>query len=157
MPFVNESDKGTDIYVKVFVGPRSSNVFHIFERGYRMPQFSMFVPFVLNASLNQWPKSAVRFKINERTPDIAKWLNSSFNIQSVDTRLLYLVVMMQQVSSIAFQVCNSFNRYNISHQSGIDLGFRHINSNELVHISGASSGDQFSVEFRSPPPLGVVE
>jgi Bardet-Biedl syndrome 2 protein len=81
VPFVNETDKGTDVYVKVFVGARSSSVFHVFERGYRMPQFSMFVPFVLNASLNQWPKSAVRFKINERTPDIAKWLNSSFNIQ----------------------------------------------------------------------------
>ena len=81
MPFVNETDKGTDVYVKVFVGARSSSVFHVFERGYRMPQFSMFVPFVLNANLNQWPKSAVRFKINERTPDIAKWLNSSFNIQ----------------------------------------------------------------------------
>lgn len=46
-----------------------------------MPQFSMFVPFVLTGSLNQWPKSAVRFKINEHTPDLAKWLNTSFNIQ----------------------------------------------------------------------------
>jgi len=33
VPFVNESDKATDIYVKVFVGARSSSVFHIFERG----------------------------------------------------------------------------------------------------------------------------
>ena len=81
VPFINESDKGTDIYVKVFVGARSSSVFHIFERGYRMPQFSMFVPCSLSGSVTQWPKSAVRFKINEHTPDIAKWLNSSFNIQ----------------------------------------------------------------------------
>lgn len=36
-------------------------------------------------------------------------------------------------------------RYNISPQSGVDLGFCHINSNELVHISGAPSGEQFSV------------
>jgi Bardet-Biedl syndrome 2 protein len=83
VPFVNECDKGTDVYVKVFVSARSSSVFHVFERGYRMPQFSMFVPFVLTGNLNQWPKSAVRFKINEHTPDLAKWLNTSFNIQYV--------------------------------------------------------------------------
>ena len=39
-------------------------------------------------------------------------------------------------------------RYSISYQAGVDLGFRHVNSNELVHISGSSSGDQFSVRFR---------
>jgi Bardet-Biedl syndrome 2 protein len=141
VPFVNESDKGTDVYVKVFVSARSSSVFHIFERGYRMPQFSMFVPFVLNGSMNQWPKSFVRFKINERTPDLSKWLNTSFNIQCVFANAFALLCFF-------LLLLPTLRRYVISPQAGIDLGFRHINSNELVHVGGAPSGDQFSVLIR---------
>jgi hypothetical protein len=104
VPFVNEIERGTDVYVKVFVGVRSSAVFHVFERGYRMPQFSMFVPFVLTSQINQWPQPGVRFKLSHSSPDFSKWMNSSFNIQyrPVPLSALRRSALHQVYAAVAF-------------------------------------------------------
>mmetsp|Transcript_51970 Transcript_51970/g.86425 ORF Transcript_51970/g.86425 Transcript_51970/m.86425 type:complete len:704 (+) Transcript_51970:55-2166(+) len=79
VPISPPKDVTADMLVKIVVGTRASNVFHVFEVAQRLPKFAMYMP--VDPDRVQEPISSVTFHINERINRVIMWINNSFNIE----------------------------------------------------------------------------
>lgn len=80
VPLAPEKDIQSDLFLKVFVGPRNSHLFHYRELSFRMPRFSMYIPLPLTEHVTP-PEGSVTFDMGPGSSKMTDWLNSSFNIQ----------------------------------------------------------------------------
>jgi Bardet-Biedl syndrome 2 protein len=80
VPLAPEKDIQSDLFLKVFVGLRNSNLFHYRELNFRMPRFSMYIPLPATQEVTT-PEGSVTFDMGTSASKLADWLNSSFNIQ----------------------------------------------------------------------------
>ncbi|CAF1352289.1 unnamed protein product, partial [Didymodactylos carnosus] len=77
-PVIPPRDIALDLHVQVFVGLKSSILFHVFELSRPLPTFSMYA---LIPNTLEEPKGFVTFYINERIARIVVWINHHFLLQ----------------------------------------------------------------------------
>ena len=107
VPICPMKDISSDLFLKVLVGLRSSDLFNVFEQNYKMPKFSMYVPLKYSSGQMK-PNSNVSFSFPDKVSKVVDWLNNSFNINFEhktkeklqvgfsslrDDRLLYIEVL----------------------------------------------------------------
>eukprot|EP01061_Rhynchopus_euleeides_P013005 TRINITY_DN2281_c0_g2_i1.p1 TRINITY_DN2281_c0_g2~~TRINITY_DN2281_c0_g2_i1.p1 ORF type:complete len:725 (+),score=303.54 TRINITY_DN2281_c0_g2_i1:68-2242(+) len=74
--FSPEKDVGTILHIKVVVGDKLGDLFHVFEMDYRLPKFAMYVP--LKDQPKKLPEGLVTFTILERVHRVLMWAENSF-------------------------------------------------------------------------------
>mmetsp|Transcript_63574 Transcript_63574/g.170112 ORF Transcript_63574/g.170112 Transcript_63574/m.170112 type:complete len:716 (-) Transcript_63574:13-2160(-) len=79
IPICPTKDVSCDLNLKVFIGPRNSDIYHVVEQSYALPRFSMYAPLPSRAEQKP-PASRVSFVLGERAARVVEWLNTSFNI-----------------------------------------------------------------------------
>lgn len=79
VPICPAKDVSSDLFLKVLVGVRNSDLFNLFEQNYKLPKFSMHVP-LKNESEIERPDSHVSFSFPDKVGKVVDWLNNSFNI-----------------------------------------------------------------------------
>lgn len=75
-PLYPAKDLPVDLYIKIFVGYKTSTQFHVFEMTRTLPRYSMYLLNSDNTLLE--PKSYVAFQISERINRVVMWLNQNF-------------------------------------------------------------------------------
>mmetsp|Transcript_16107 Transcript_16107/g.40587 ORF Transcript_16107/g.40587 Transcript_16107/m.40587 type:complete len:715 (+) Transcript_16107:67-2211(+) len=91
VPICPPRDAQSDLYLKVLVGLRNSDLFNLFEQNFKMPKFSMYVPLKKDSDVRR-PQSNVSFQFADKAGKVVDWLNSSFNI-SFDSKAKDQVVV----------------------------------------------------------------
>ncbi|CAF3537670.1 unnamed protein product [Rotaria sordida] len=76
VPIISPRDVPVDLHIQVFVGLKSSTLFHVFELARPLPIFAMYL--LIENSSDQEPKGFVTFYINERIPRVLAWINHHF-------------------------------------------------------------------------------
>ncbi|CAF2314792.1 unnamed protein product [Rotaria sp. Silwood2] len=76
VPIIIPRDVSIDLHLQVFVGMKTSTLFHLFELSRQLPVFSMYM--LVENSLDTEPKGFVTFSINERMSRILVWINHHF-------------------------------------------------------------------------------
>ncbi|CAF0727160.1 unnamed protein product [Rotaria sp. Silwood1] len=76
VPIIIPRDVSIDLHLQIFVGMKTSTLFHVFELSRPLPVFSMYM--MIENSPNTEPKGFVTFSINERIPRILVWINHHF-------------------------------------------------------------------------------
>ncbi|XP_060041501.1 Bardet-Biedl syndrome 2 protein [Erinaceus europaeus] len=76
IPITPPKDVPVDLYLKTFVGYRSSTQFHVFELTRQLPRFCMYA--LINPDSATEPVSYVNFIIAERAQRVVTWLNQNF-------------------------------------------------------------------------------
>ncbi|CAF0786537.1 unnamed protein product [Adineta ricciae] len=76
VPIIPPRDASVDLHLQVFVGLKSSTLYHVFELARPLPIFSMYL--LVENSTDHEPKGFVNFTINERIPRILVWINHHF-------------------------------------------------------------------------------
>ncbi|CAF3460420.1 unnamed protein product [Rotaria socialis] len=115
IPIVLPRDAAVDLHLQIFVGTKTSKLFHVFDLSRSLPIFSMYT-IVENSSQNE-PKGYVTFSINERISRIVLWINHHFLLAeecAADPASLYvtflcvrtdakLVIRMQNTGHVRIQ------------------------------------------------------
>ncbi|CAF0848460.1 unnamed protein product [Rotaria sp. Silwood1] len=76
VPIIPPRDAPIDLHIQIFVGLKSSTLFHVFELARPLPIFSMYL--LIENSSDREPKGFVTFYINERIPRVLAWINHDF-------------------------------------------------------------------------------
>ncbi|CAF3181696.1 unnamed protein product [Rotaria socialis] len=76
VPIIPARDTPVDLHIQVFVGFKSSTLFHVFELTRPLPMFSMYM--MIENAPDQEPKGFVTFYLNERIPRALAWINHNF-------------------------------------------------------------------------------
>ena len=86
VPFRPQKEGAVDLLLKVLVGVRNSDVVHVFELDYKLPKFIMYAndPGRM-LHMGDPPTGSLTFKVNDRLPRIASWIDSSFGAKYADT------------------------------------------------------------------------
>jgi Bardet-Biedl syndrome 2 protein len=79
IPLSPPKDVACDLFLKVFVGLRNSQLFNVFEQNYKMPKFAMYVPLGPDSKVVK-PEGNVTFALPDKMASLVTWLNNSFNI-----------------------------------------------------------------------------
>lgn len=75
VPLAPRKDVSADMLIKVLVGSRMSPVFHVFELDYRLPKFCMYMAVKDQVPT---PTSSCTFRLEERIPRVAAWIDACF-------------------------------------------------------------------------------
>ena len=62
------------------MGQRNASLFHYRELSFRMPRFSMYIPFPADKTAVT-PESCVAFDLGDKASKLCDWINFSFNIK----------------------------------------------------------------------------
>ncbi|XP_077499227.1 BBSome complex member BBS2-like [Amblyomma americanum] len=75
LPLCPPKDLPVDLHLKVLVGRRDSEHFHVFELSRQLPRYAAYL---LSEEPRDRPSGSVRFRINERPYRVASWVNKNF-------------------------------------------------------------------------------
>ncbi|CAF0970518.1 unnamed protein product [Adineta steineri] len=76
VPIIPPRDAPVDLHLQIFVGLKSSTLYHVFELARPLPMFSMYL--LTENSPEGEPKGFISFTINERIPRVLVWINHHF-------------------------------------------------------------------------------
>eukprot|EP00741_Cyanophora_paradoxa_P010844 tig00020544_g10484.t1 len=83
VPLCPPKDVAADMLIKIFVGTRGMQTFHVFEVVQKLPKFATYMP--IDRDRIKEPISSVTFHINERINRVVMWISNSFNIEYKNT------------------------------------------------------------------------
>ncbi|CAF2163704.1 unnamed protein product [Rotaria magnacalcarata] len=141
VPIVLPRDAAVDLHLQIFVGLKTSKLFHIFDLTRPLPIFSMYT-IIENSSQNE-PKGYVTFSINERISRIVLWINHHFLLAeecAADPASLYvtflcvrtdakLVIRMQNTGHVRIQTDDIELAGNIIQSMGKFLKIENLHTN----------------------------
>nr|BCL66089.1 Bardet-Biedl syndrome 2 protein [Volvox africanus] len=80
VPLKPLKDVAVVLMIKVLVGGRTANVFHVFELEIELPKFALYA--AVERSALPEPASSVTFSVSERIPRLCAWVESRFTLKS---------------------------------------------------------------------------
>nr|BCL66158.1 Bardet-Biedl syndrome 2 protein [Volvox reticuliferus] len=80
VPLKPLKDVAVVLMIKVLVGGRTANVFHVFELEIELPKFALYAAVERGAFPE--PASSVTFSVSERIPRMCAWVESRFTLKS---------------------------------------------------------------------------